>query len=957
MRLMNRFKYHPIWHLILFPLAVLFISFLSPINALAINIPLTVQEALPLGINGMARSSETVTVGIPLEENSGITSISQLGLSGTSMGQFRELARWPNGNIKWVLADFQSDVPANGTNMSVSLANGTGNSGGSNLATDNGSNLIIDTGPAQFVVKKANFNIFDKVTINGQILVSSGSDGFLLRDASNLVYTSSNDSLSTALVEENGPLHAVIKAEGRFKSSTGSGHMWYTLRLHFYKDKSYVKVYATMRNADATVATTQIFNSTELVIPLSLGSTKQFEFARKTDAVSGALDGTAYLYQAFSTDKLGGDWSYWDQWEGPISRTGGAYNFVQKGLEINNNGVTLNNLGNQDDWTRGWAELRDSSGKGLTVAVRWMSALWPAGFDVSANGTFRSELYSRHNSKTGLKFAWGAYDTREIMFDFHTTSIQNEAVLYRLQYPILARAPLSQYAKSGAFYGETKLATAQEQNNWFLSKGMTPDDRKWPSTENRVASVWRYWDWPQGSGSNQMDFALADLIDYIRTGNGGFFLNGEQQSIYKADSAIQHSDRFDYTTNPVNSDRTGTINGKTFDRGHCHWISLPILYYMTGNELIRESIIDYGEDFDQRTANNTQIRVGSQWEDTRIWSRTLRNFSLLYEFTKDPKYLSILTNMTDMMLASRDNPPNLEPYGRNMERGYMWLVHGGSFPTRQLSDFMLVQIHYEAVWESLRVLKTFSYPKIEEIEDYLLGLGQFIYNEMYFEKNGGTPLFTSGIGYNYGYLYDYALDSINTPAGNSTITASYPYLRPISSGRPMTYLYELTGDPKYLEREGKLLVGDMDWVTPRTASETKSQAFILTDLKRSTQEVIRTVAGVTATNNGGGSYSLSWTVPDGAVSYKIKYSDKPIVEWLGFNQSTRAYQFDPASYTPFFAALNISNEPAPSLAGTQQSYTINNLDAGKTWYFSIKYLAKPTLDTLPPKAPTGLIVR
>ena len=81
---------------------------------------------------------------------------------------------------------------------------------------------------------------------------------------------------------------------------------------------------------------------------------------------------------------------------------------------------------------------------------------------------------------------------------------------------------------------------------------------------------------------------------------------------------------------------------------------------------------------------------------------------------------------------------------------------------------------------------------------------------------------------------------------------------------------------------------------------------------------------VTPVNNGGGAYTLSWTVPSGAYAYQIKYSTKPIVEWLGFDKDTRAYQYDPASYTPFFAASNISN-PAPATAGSTQSVTVTGL--------------------------------
>jgi hypothetical protein len=70
---------------------------------------------------------------------------------------------------------------------------------------------------------------------------------------------------------------------------------------------------------------------------------------------------------------------------------------------------------------------------------------------------------------------------------------------------------------------------------------------------------------------------------------------------------------------------------------------------------------------------------------------------------------------------------------------------------------------------------------------------------------------------------------------------------------------------------------------------------------------------VTAQNLGNGSWKLSWTVPQGATSYQIKYSDKSIVEWLNFNQYTRQYEFDPAQYVAFYHAKNINDEDRKSV--------------------------------------------
>jgi len=90
-------------------------------------------------------------------------------------------------------------------------------------------------------------------------------------------------------------------------------------------------------------------------------------------------------------------------------------------------------------------------------------------------------------------------------------------------------------------------------------------------------------------------------------------------------------------------------------------------------------------------------------------------------------------------------------------------------------------------------------------------------------------------------------------------------------------------------------------------------------------------------DNGGNNYTISWTVPEAASDLKIKYSDKPIVDWLGFDQMTREYEYSPDDYTAFFAATNIDNEPAPLEVGTEQSVVID-IEQAINSYNSIRNL-------------------
>ena len=79
---------------------VFFLLFLwnpwTPVTMAQLHIPLTTQEALPPGVAGLTRAQDPVSAGIPLADAAAISSISQLGLTGAAVGQFRVLGRWPS---------------------------------------------------------------------------------------------------------------------------------------------------------------------------------------------------------------------------------------------------------------------------------------------------------------------------------------------------------------------------------------------------------------------------------------------------------------------------------------------------------------------------------------------------------------------------------------------------------------------------------------------------------------------------------------------------------------------------------------------------------------------------------------------------------------------------------------------------------------------------------------------
>lgn len=904
-------------------------------DAQALRIPLTVHEALPAGISGVPRSNEPVALGVPLPVNGGFRSEKEFSLSGATAGQFRVLGRWPNGNIKWLLTDFQATVTAGGT-ATVELTKGQGNFGGRELAVDRGSSIEIDTGHARFNVRKGGFSLFNSVEVAGTQLLSKAQGGLLMRSPSNEVYSSANDPESTVVIEDNGPVRAVLRATGSFKNKAGARLADYTLRMHFFKGKAYVKSSFVLRNARKSHASALFFNSAEAVIPLATDAT-DITFARKSDVVTKRWrrGEHAHLYQGFSDDKLIYVSRSCGTWEAPVaaicSKNSYQFEASNAGLDIEIGGESISKLGASNEWSRGWAALHEVRGKTVVTAMRWMSAYWPSGFELDAEGRLSVEIFSKRNSKEGLKLGFGKHEAREIVWDFDA-SLPGSYSLYRLQYPLVARAAFEHYRDTGVIYGQSELPSLREQAEFFARYRKA---KIAPVANPAFNGVFRAWPWPMGGGNNGIDFPLADLIDYLRSGLPGFYLAGEQRSFFNAHAAVAYSDDFSVESNfPVRDaqPKRNSINGGFFDAEHAHMMSLPLFYFMSGDEAMREAVLEYGEQLERG-----QLRKYFAIPDTghiRAWSRHYRNFALIHEFTCNigscnDRYRRYVENATSALLDSRDNPSLTvkSPHGRNLARGYLYwdapLV--GAFGMRVIHSFFHTQIHFEAVWQGLRIMRDlgWDYPRKEDTEDYLHGLALFFLEE-YYDDLGGDAVT------DVGFAYDYPLD--------------VPYRRqsrvtPYSMSRAAVFAFERTGDVRHLEKGGNLVWRVMQYQTARHASELPELALIAAESRRPATWRKLDLEVVPA----GDSYKLRWRTPADATRLQIKYASKEIVEWLGFDRASRTYRHDPQTHVAYFAARSIKRESLLQPAPAEQELTVTGLECRDSCKFSMKYLAAPSL--------------
>jgi hypothetical protein len=677
---------------------VLILALLArPCLAEALNVPLTVQEALyPGGTAGVVRTNEPFCMGVPIADSAAIANSNSLTLTGATAGQFRILGNWPSGNAKWVqVCGILANLNAGGT-ATVTLTNGSGNFGGTPLAADSGATITVTTGAAAFTIKKANFNILESVVIGGTTLLapsSAATRGLMISgpnpvaaypanvtcgsgagqspcDQTNgTLYASANDAASSCSIEENGPVTAVIRCIGNFMDATGHPYMHYTVRERFYAGKSSVKLVTVMRNADyntsANPSPDMIVNgnpagtfntafkgmqSYEVRINPSLSGNLIYKIGCDPNdrlCTSGVASGTlttsdsAYIYQG-QADRLNIA-GYGCDYQSPC-----ANQYTPDTGYIAKKNTTTIASGDHTTSPSGWADISDATGNGVQIGMDEFAAQWPASLEFNNGGTdVRVGMWSNKNSSP-LYMPWPGWQIRECWLNFHTSapaSLANDFLKY--QHYLLARPstisyinstnvfpyPLPDPATEDAFYVSTANTSSPRIsldkfcfNN--LTNNCTPD--RGTVSPAYPLGVWRNYPWFGGGGSNQEDFRWSDLWRFMQRGQTGRWLNSAHFYRYVSDKYFWHSDGQSPTDSRVNSfkwsDRPGVwasmesptktpeldslgvpyvmfhsafpvanqsqaTNISAPDLDHDHWYGMIDYYFMTGDELFKESIL------------------------------------------------------------------------------------------------------------------------------------------------------------------------------------------------------------------------------------------------------------------------------------------------------------------------------------------------------------------------------
>ncbi|MBL8024942.1 MAG: T9SS type A sorting domain-containing protein [Fibrobacteres bacterium] len=972
--------------------ACIVVVLLSFTEIYSLKVPLTIHERLihTDTIAAINRISAPVTVGLPIPEALNIRSTDQLGLSGVSTGQFRAIQHWKSGAIKWVVCDFLADCSAKSKNTSVSLIDGHGNFGGMDLALETDTSIIVNTGIAEFHIRKHKFNLIDYAKVNNTVLVRHNrSRGIVVKGnggGDNRLFMSSLDSLDTVVLEENGPVKTTVYAVGRHLASDGKQNFMYHVRLRFYKGKSTVDIDYSLANDSRYQPNNGFAYWVQLEVALELSGSKKFTFSSFNDTVSGIVNGKeAVLYQGRS--------SY------PIRTSPDMKLFVpDSGFRILNGTDTLRKGSINEWWMRFWGRVADNNGAGLIGTIELAAALFPKSMGIDSTGTWFFGIYPKENTVGAYRFSFSKQFSTHLQLDFHSTGKSAERSAAEFQYPLIAKASdIEWYNESGALLD--KLVTFEKEDSFFTAYLGTANykystSKFWgglimegASPGNITHTVFRGYYTGTGGGDNQACFSRKALYHYLRESDvvraGSYYFYANNRIRYMNDNAMyrSHDFKFSRTDAPFVYGTYGAFGGGTgftpdsnrshgqkdnYDGEHQYWYGSNLLYQITGDGKVLDAVRDY--------ANYSYHLWGIGGYSTQdyLHGRMLNGFietmTYAYELLGDSLYLNQLMKVLNNRFVQYDAHPDPNPLANGSDSGDLWkdrgAITGRRFnPNGNVSCFFNKGLNYRALYWAYSIIP-FSHPLKDGIRDALNALGHFVSKEIFFNFN--TPpshdLYPGAYIKLAGSIYHYPMtfDSLKIDLATGALIASRNDSNVLDGESRTLKLqqgwYHLIGnealfeDPnneehKYWElriHQNPPGGGNGWWKWQYGHSDILNTIYYVTHPERFYKWRPFTVQAV---STGQGNYRLSWQVPEGATCYQIKYSDKPIVEWNNFNPLTRKYEYSPIDYCNWAKAQNISGEPLPATSGSNQEMVFSCTDTGKTLYFMGKFYNGPLTES------------
>ena len=641
------------------------------------------------------RTGEPVTAGIPVPLQLNLLSANSVRLldeAGNAVpAQIRVTGRWDGAPtdatkpIRWLLADFQTDISA-GQTKRFQVERGQPAALTDSISVSDASGLItVNTGAAQFRINKQSFNLFDRVVIGDQVVVDGGTgQGIPIASGSN---TYGITEVSSCIVEENGPLKTVVKIVG--KNSTFAD---FTCRMQFYYNKSYVKVFYRVENnrqsrlsnegqpADLhNLGSTNSISFDDLSLNVQMASPGQLNYRVQGDktARSGSLDQALLLYQESNgLDK-------WNAHQGNGLRNSAHVSFKGYHMTLGSSSIE------QGDSALGWCAIEDQN-KGIMGGCRDFWQQYPKAVRATTQGVLQVSLFPTEFpaiNNTKFNFRIGEYKVHETYFYFYRgskTANELSVVAQTLNEPLIGFVGTREYIISHALHEfpeylnktgadsqdtlfEKTIKTLVDDNIGKVAGWVQPTMSKSMVHSVNVHGMYGFQDYgdipldfetARGQYGLKYNAGLGFLIQFFRTNDFRFWELGENGERHEGDMDIIHTGRtnrqyywdgayYGHSWHNENGDNNPHRNSLGGNPDIMFAVpGLLLYYYLTGYQWAYEYAVE--------VSDNALFKVNGgcclDHNNLRAMSNTVNVLTEIYRATGDSKYGNQIEPLINIVL-------------------------------------------------------------------------------------------------------------------------------------------------------------------------------------------------------------------------------------------------------------------------------------------------------------------
>lgn len=638
------------------------------------RIPLRVEE-----ISAVQRVNWPVTSGVPLKEGMARREdqLAVFDANGQLVPcQFRTLARWPDGSIKWVLLDFQANIGKQTEAFYFLETDFKGNHPATTAVLEvcqKDNEIHVDTGCLNVTLQRQGFNLFQNVALNGRPVTEPGGFDIIVTDKNGTNFSLSADTESRAEVEESGPLRVCIKAQGHHQAIDGTSLFDWVVRMYFYAGQPYVKAFYTFINREehpqmmlgSVRLTTRLADQGQMVGLLDIDWKKEEPDSHEK------LRYERFQSEGFEQWGDGGNRKRFEVYEPCHFGHYGNYNPVhyigpigtEKPHELNHeskpNGLfnAAGELVVGSNYCNGWADI--SNGKhGLGVAFLGGMHLHPKAFHLSP-GQLDLELIASEDYP--LPINMGVAKTHTMFFCFHDNTGREANIQSRMLGWIGFGMDGELHINCpGDWFARTRVCgdiMPYRPKKYPELENFLRNDFVGKATEHRGEGVLHFGDFGEPTHRDHVsggfehlhdDLGHSMLIQFQRTGEMMYRELGEAAAMHLMDVDVMHRvpkqiaelegcPRMHY----ANED-----NRFAAALSHAWLVTLLTYYYTSGYQRSLEIAIAIADAFVRMVEKGYTRR--DREERTSGWCLT--GLMAVYRATSDEKYLKTARTVIDIAL-------------------------------------------------------------------------------------------------------------------------------------------------------------------------------------------------------------------------------------------------------------------------------------------------------------------